>query len=70
MGKRELQKLITPLIVETPEGKVVPKASVKPEVKITVSIVSAPVTPHMKRCWKLFWNRLISECKREVKAGE
>lgn len=70
MGKRELQKLITPLIVDTPEGKVVPKASVKPEVKITVSIVPGLVTPHMRACWKKWWAARIAEVKQsEAKNG-
>jgi len=43
----------------------VSKSIVRPP-KIVLSIRPGPVTPHMKRCFKLFWNRLISECKREV----
>lgn len=70
MGKRKLQKLITPLIVETPGEKVVPKTNVKREVKITVSIVPGLVTPHMRACWKKWWAARIAEVKRsEAKNG-
>ena len=37
---------------------------IKPIVELKIE--SGPVSPHMKKCWSLFWERLIAETKREV----
>jgi len=37
--------------------------------KVTLTIESGPITPHMRACWKKWWAARIAEAKREV-AGE
>jgi len=39
-----------------------------PETKpaVTLRIERGPVSPAQKQAWKHFWQKLISECKREV----
>lgn len=42
-----------------------PKTASKPIIKF--KIVSGSVTPHMKRCWKLWWAARIAECQANLK---
>ena len=38
----------------------------KPQPTVKLTLRSGPLTPHMKRCWKLWWAARIADAKREV----
>lgn len=40
------------------------------EIKIEMDIRPGPVTPYMKRCWKLWWTRLVFSVREELDSEE
>jgi len=53
----------------TAKRKQVPKpAKAKPEVIVTVNIRPGPASELQKRQWSKFWQRILSQTKKEVAA--